>query len=67
MQVWLRRFPTTEVTSSSGSNQRLLNELRIANSRLLNGTELNLVRILIQQYIQAVEKGEFVDNRPKKQ
>lgn len=57
-------FPNTETTSSGAASQKLLEELRIAQSRLLTNTELNLVRNFIQELINATELGQITDNRP---
>lgn len=57
-------FPSTETTSSGAASQKLLEELRIAQSRLLTNTELNLVRNFIQELINATEAGQISDNRP---
>lgn len=59
-------FPKTKTTQTGAQSQRLLEELRIAQNRLLNNTELNLVRNLLQEYMNAAEKGLIIDNRPKK-
>lgn len=58
-------FPSTEVVNSGGQNERLKEELRILNNRLLNNTEINLVRKQIQDYIEAAESGLLLDKRPK--
>jgi hypothetical protein len=59
-------FPSTAVAVSLGNNQRILNELRLANIRLLSSTDLNLVQNLIQSYIDLIEKGEIkVDDQRK--
>lgn len=60
-------FPSTEVTKSGAASQRLLEELRVNQSRLLTNTELNLVRNFIQDLINATESGFIQDNRPKEQ
>jgi hypothetical protein len=58
-------FPTTETVQSSGQNERLKEELRLAFNRLQNNIELNLVKKQIQDYIEAVENGFIKDSRPK--
>jgi hypothetical protein len=60
-------FPTTEVLKSGAQSQKLLEDLRIAQSRLLTNTEINLVKNLIQDLIIATESGLITDNRPKEQ
>lgn len=52
-------FPQTAISVNLGNNQRVLNELRLANIRLLSSTDLNLVQNLIQSYIESIEKGEI--------
>lgn len=58
-------FPTTQQVQSSGQNERLKEELRLAFNRLQNNVELNLVKKQIQDYIEAAEKGLISDSRPK--
>ena len=61
-------FPKTEFTSvGGGDNKRILTELQQIFTRLLNGTELNLVRNKIQEYIKAINEGKLKisDNRPR--
>jgi len=58
-------FPKTETTQTGAQSQRFLEELRIAQNRLLNNMELNLVKNLLQEYVNAAEKGLIIDNRPK--
>ena len=58
-------FPTTLQVLSSSANDHLKAELRVAYNRLQNNTELPLVKMQIQEYINAAEKGLLIDNRPK--
>lgn len=58
-------FPMTKVVQTGSVNERLKEELRIAFNRLQNNTELNLVKKLIQDYVEAAENGLIIDNRPK--
>lgn len=58
-------FPETKIIQTGSENERLKEELRIAFNRLQNNTELNLVKKLIQDYMEAVEKGLINDERPK--
>lgn len=58
-------FPETEATKSGNQNQRFLEQLRGAQTRLLTNTEINLVKNLLQEFINAAELGQIVDNRPK--
>lgn len=58
-------FPMTEATKSGSQNQRFLEELRKAQTRLLTNSELNLVKNLLQEFINAAELGQITDNRPK--
>ena len=52
-----------------GVNQRMMDELQLAYTRLLTNTDLQLVKQLIQEYRLAIENGliEVVDKRPKKE
>lgn len=59
-------FPKTESTKSGNQAQRLIDELRLAQNRLLANTDIGLVKILIQELINAAEIGQIIDNRPKK-
>lgn len=67
VQYWLKKLPATEFVSSTGQNSRLLDELRLTYTRLLNNIELNLVRQYIQELVSAVENGllQITDNRPE--
>lgn len=58
-------FPPTEVVSSGGLSQRLINELRLALNRILNNTNLNLVEVYLRNLIKSVEDGLIVDRRPQ--
>lgn len=58
-------YPETQATQTGAQSQRMLEELRMAQNRLLTNTELNLVKLLLQDYINALEKGLILDNRPK--
>lgn len=59
-------FPKTESTKSGNQAQRFIDELRLAQNRLLANTDINLVKLLIQELINAAELGQISDNRPKK-
>lgn len=59
-------FPKTESTKSGNQSQRFIDELRLAQNRLLANTDISLVKILIQELINAAEIGQIIDNRPKK-
>jgi hypothetical protein len=63
MDSFLAYYPKTEFVTSNLQSSKLLNELRDAQTFLINGVQLNLVRNLIEEYIEAVKKGEIVDNR----
>ena len=60
-------FPTTEFQNAGVQSSRFLDEMRLTFTRLLNNTEVNLVRNLIQEYIAAIESGllKIIDTRPK--
>lgn len=57
-------FPSTEFSQRSGGATRLLNEMRITLTRLLNNTDMTLVKNFIRSLIEAIEKGLIIDNRP---
>jgi hypothetical protein len=58
-------FPKTESTKSGNQAQRLMEELRQAQTRLLANTDIALVKKLIQDLISSAELGQIIDNRPK--
>jgi hypothetical protein len=60
-------FPSTEATKSGAASQRLLEELRVAQTRLLTNSEINLVKNFVQNLINAAEAGQLIDNRPREQ
>jgi len=64
IRVLMNELPPTAVVSTGTQNQRLLEELRLNYTRLLNNTEPNLVRNYLQELILAAEKGQVQDNRP---
>lgn len=59
----LTDLPETKFISSGNQNQRLINELRNAQTFLLSNTNINFVRNLINEYIKLAEEGELQDNR----
>ncbi len=61
----LHWFPTTEFQSAVGQSQRLMSELKLMLTRLLNNTELNLVRNYVRELITAVESNFIIDKRPR--
>lgn len=63
MESLLAYYPQTSFVTSNLQSSKLLTELRDAQTFLINGVQLNLVRNLIEEYIEAVQKGEIVDNR----
>lgn len=63
MESLLAYYPKTSFVTSNLQSSKLLSELRDAQTFLINGVQLNLVRNLIEEYIEAVQKGEIVDNR----
>lgn len=69
MDSVLIELPVTDFVSSGGGSERLKEELRNAQNWLIGGNpaQLILVRNLIEEYLQAVEKNLLIDNRPKKQ
>ncbi len=58
-------FPKTEATKTGSQNQHLIEELRVAQNRLLTNTDIILVKNQLQEYINAAELGQIIDNRPK--
>ena len=58
-------FPPTEATKTGSQSQRFIDEIRIAQNRITANTEINLVKKLLQDFINAAELGQIVDNRPK--
>jgi len=65
IEYHIRFFPETNVVQRGNMNEKLKEELRIAFNRLQNNTELNLVKKQIQDYMEAAEQGQLIDNRPK--
>jgi hypothetical protein len=63
----LHVFPSTSFRQTGLTNTRFLDELKLAHIRLVNNTEINLVKDLVQQYVQAIEEGtiKIDDRRPK--
>jgi hypothetical protein len=59
-------FPPTEATKSGSQNQRLIDELRLNQNRLLANTDINLIKVFLLDLINAAELGQIIDNRPKK-
>ena len=59
----LHDLPETKFISSGNRNQKLINELRNAQTFLLSNTNLNYVRNLINEYIKLAEDGDLQDNR----
>lgn len=59
-------FPKTESTKTGNQSQRFIDDLRLAQNRLLSNTDITLVKNLIQELINAAELGQITDNRPKK-
>ena len=57
-------FPPTELVSTGGQSQRLINELRLNLNRILNNTNINLVEVYLRKLIEAVETGLIQDRRP---
>lgn len=69
MNSILIEFPVTDFVNTGGDSARLKEELRNAQTWLIGGNpaQLNLVRNLIEEYLQAVDKGLLVDKRPRGQ
>ena len=57
-------FPTTNVVQTGSINGHLKEELRLNINRLQNNTDINLVKIQLQEYMNAAEAGLIIDNRP---
>ena len=58
-------FPPTVQVQNGSANQRLKQELRQMFNRLQNNTDLPLVKLQVQDYIDAAEKNLLIDTRPK--
>ena len=63
MDSFFAYYPKTSFVTSNLQASKMLTELRDAETFLINGVNLDLVRILIREYIEAIERGEIVDNR----
>lgn len=59
----LAEFPPTEFVRTGNFNVQLLQELREIQTFLISGTNSNLIRARIEEYIKAAEEGSLVDNR----
>jgi hypothetical protein len=66
MNSVLKSVPKTSFFNTGNANARILEELRNAQAWITTGQD-NLIRNLLEEYIAAVNKGEIVDSRPKKQ
>jgi hypothetical protein len=63
----LKEMPVIAIEApSAGANQRILNELNLAINRVTTKSQLDLVRNLLQSYVNSLNKGEIVieDKRP---
>lgn len=60
-------IPETQFAGGAAATSRILDELRLALTRLDSKTDLDKVRLLILEYIDAIETGKIgvMDNRPK--
>jgi hypothetical protein len=68
LDLYLVQLPKTEVAKpSAGANQRILDELSQALNRVTSKTELERVRLLIQEYMLQIQNGQLIidDRRPK--
>lgn len=63
MDMLLAELPETKFISSNAQSSKMLEELRNAQTFLISGVQLKLVRNLIEEYIKAVQEGSIVDNR----
>lgn len=63
MDSMLAELPETKFVTTGTQDAKMLEELRTAQTFLISGTQLNLVRELVEKYIKAVEEGSIVDNR----
>jgi hypothetical protein len=63
MDSFFAYYPKTSFVTSNLQSSKMLTELRDAETFLINGVNLELVRILVRDYIEAIERGEIVDNR----
>ncbi|MES2963596.1 MAG: hypothetical protein V4760_06870, partial [Bdellovibrionota bacterium] len=61
LDLYLVQLPKTEVAKpSAGANQRILDELTQALNRVTTKTELERVRLLIQDYIVNIQNGQLM-------
>ena len=60
----LSSFPATQQISAGGQNSRLIDELNLAFVQLLN-RDLERIRVLLLQYIEAAKNNLIIDQRPK--
>ncbi len=60
----LSGFPATQQISAGGQNSRLIDELNLAFVQLLN-RDLERIRVLLLQYIEAAKNNLIIDQRPK--
>lgn len=62
------QFPETVRATGLTQADRVVNELKLARIRLLNGTDLDQVRLLVEEYLKAIENGliRVEDSRPEK-
>lgn len=67
IKAYIQEFPKTDFVATGVKNSVVLDELRLSFTRLTENIEIIQVKNLIQQYIEAIEKGTMViqDNRPK--
>jgi len=63
---FLGALPATEIVSTGSKSDRLLEELNINLSRLVNNVEINEVRVFLQDFKNSVEAGFIKDERPAK-
>lgn len=67
IKAYIEEFPKTNFVQTGVKNSVVLDELRLAFTRLTNNIEIIQVKNLVQLYIEAIEKGtmSIQDNRPK--
>lgn len=56
-------LPETKFINSGSRNQKLIAELRNAQTFLLSNTNIEYVKNLINEYIKNAQEGELIDNR----
>jgi len=62
---WLSSYPKTKFVNAGTTNTKLIDELTVNFNRLLTNTQLNLVRIFLEELLKSAKENELVDRRPQ--